>query len=112
MARYKVLYSYSSRGPGHESLGPWTVGAEVELEDAVAEWVNRDSAGTLAPVVAAVEVTSPPPPPAEVPNDVPAAVVEASLPGDGDGDEDESSSADPPAGPPQRDRPYRSGRRR
>lgn len=50
MPRYKVNHKY-----GTTYLGPWTAGSEVELDEEVAEWVNRDSVGTLTLVVPAGE---------------------------------------------------------
>lgn len=55
-AQYKVQHSYHSVGV---QLGPWRAGDVVELEDAVAEWVNRDSPGCLLAASAAPEATAP-----------------------------------------------------
>lgn len=49
MARYEVQHAYHSVGA---QVGPWKVGDLVELDEASAEWVNRDSPGCL---VAAAE---------------------------------------------------------
>ena len=98
MGRYVVQQRYAARGPS-DQLGPWRVGTEVDLDDAVAEWVNRDSAGTLV----AVEVPDDEPAdelpeepvdvaPAEEPPAVPAAVEP-----DEDDEEDEEE-AKPAAG--------------
>lgn len=45
MPRYAVLQNY-----GSGTYGPWEMGTQVELDEAEAVWVNRDSPGTLAPV--------------------------------------------------------------
>lgn len=47
MNRYTVNHSYRSRRDGQD-FGPWSKGDEVELSDGDAEWVERDSPGTLA----------------------------------------------------------------
>ncbi len=44
MAKYKVQWDYSS------SIGAFDKGATVEVDDALAEHVNRDSPGVLKPV--------------------------------------------------------------
>lgn len=46
MARYKLNHSYRSFRDGVQ-YGPWTAGDEVELTDADAEWLERDSPGVL-----------------------------------------------------------------
>lgn len=43
---YEVQHPYHSVGA---QLGPWKAGEVIELDPAVAEWVNRDSPGCLAP---------------------------------------------------------------
>lgn len=58
MPKYLVNHSYTSRGDGVQ-YGPWSPGDSVELLEAVAEWVNRDSPGTLS---ALPESTSEPAP--------------------------------------------------
>lgn len=50
MPRYTVQHRYSARRDG-QTLGPWVEGDETELTGDEAAWVNRDSPGTLAPVV-------------------------------------------------------------
>lgn len=50
MPRYRVNHVYASYRDGVH-YGPWTPGEEVELVEAVAEWVNQDSPGALSPVV-------------------------------------------------------------
>lgn len=47
MPRYTVAHRYTSQRDG-QTFGPWEPGDEVELEQADAEWVNRDSPGALA----------------------------------------------------------------
>lgn len=49
MARYKLGHPYSSFTGGRQ-FGPWAKGDEVELDDADAKWIERDSPGALAPV--------------------------------------------------------------
>ena len=51
MPRYAVLKDY-----GSGTCGPWSMGTQVELTEAEAEWVNRDSAGTLAEVRSGVQL--------------------------------------------------------
>lgn len=46
MPRYLVNHVYACYTDGIH-YGPWTPGETVELLEAVAEWVNRDSPGTL-----------------------------------------------------------------
>lgn len=46
MRRYQVNHSYRSFSDG-KLHGPFEAGATVELDDAVAAWVNRDSPGCL-----------------------------------------------------------------
>lgn len=46
MARYRFNHSYRSGGLG--GLGPYDKGAEVELEEDVAQYIERDSPGALA----------------------------------------------------------------
>lgn len=50
MARYRVSHVYAAYRDG-QHYGPWTPGEVVELDQDVAEWVNRDSPGVLSPVV-------------------------------------------------------------
>lgn len=49
MPEYKVKQRYRSYRDGRQ-FGPYEPGTVVELEEADAEWVERDSPGTLAPV--------------------------------------------------------------
>lgn len=49
MPRYSVQHPYYSRRDG-VTYGPWVEGDEPDLDVEVAEWVNRDSPGTLAGV--------------------------------------------------------------
>lgn len=46
MPAYLVQHRYSSFRDG-QRFGPWEGGETVELEEADADWVNRDSAGCL-----------------------------------------------------------------
>ena len=46
MAAYKVQRRYSSRRD-ELVFGPWEEGQTVDLAEADADWVNRDSAGCL-----------------------------------------------------------------
>lgn len=46
MPRYEVVHSYRSARDGQQ-FGPWRPGDFVELDDADAAWVNRDSPGCL-----------------------------------------------------------------
>jgi hypothetical protein len=46
MARYLVNHVYAAHTDG-TYYGPWTPGETVELEAELAEWINRDSEGTL-----------------------------------------------------------------
>jgi hypothetical protein len=45
MPRYEILHDYRS---GRH--GPWEQGAKIELTEEEAEWVNRDSVGTLVEI--------------------------------------------------------------
>lgn len=47
MPAYEVKHGYRSRRDGQD-YGPWEAGQTVELTEADAEWVNRDSPGCLA----------------------------------------------------------------
>lgn len=62
MPRYVVQHSYHSSADGQQ-WGPWEEGQEIELDEDRAEWVERDSAGTLKPVAA--KETKPKPPTAD-----------------------------------------------
>lgn len=46
MPRYTVNHRYSSNHNGRQ-FGPWEPGIEIELDEPDAEWVNRDSPGTV-----------------------------------------------------------------
>lgn len=46
MAKYLVNHVYAAHTDG-TYYGPWTPGETVELPEDLAEWVNRDSEGTL-----------------------------------------------------------------
>lgn len=58
MARYLVVHRYSAVRDGQQ-LGPWQPGDEVELTEADAAWVCRDSAGVLT--LAGMDPRSTPP---------------------------------------------------
>lgn len=47
MGRYVVRHSYTSYRDG-QLFGPWAAGDTIELSEADAEWVNRDSPACLA----------------------------------------------------------------
>lgn len=49
MARYTLNHNYRSFRDGVQ-YGPWAAGDEVELTDADAEWLERDSPGVLTEV--------------------------------------------------------------
>lgn len=49
MPRYNVTQNYKSRRDGLD-YGPWEAGGQIDLSEADADWVNRDSPGTLTPV--------------------------------------------------------------
>lgn len=61
MPRYAVTQNYSAERVGHDLVrfGPWAAGDEVEVDEADAEWINADSAGTLKPVSKASKATAP-----------------------------------------------------
>jgi hypothetical protein len=46
MPFYTVQHRYSARN-GEQTFGPWEADETVDLTEAEAEWVNRDSAGCL-----------------------------------------------------------------
>lgn len=50
MPRYTIQRSYAS-AHNTKVYGPWEAGEVIELEQHIAEWVDRDSPGVLAPVV-------------------------------------------------------------
>lgn len=54
MATYSVNHNYSALRDGVR-FGPYEAGTTVELETADAEWVNRDSPGTLSRAKAKAE---------------------------------------------------------
>lgn len=47
MARFKVQQNYRSERDG-ELLGPWSKGDEIDLDQPIADHVERDAPGTLA----------------------------------------------------------------
>lgn len=47
--KYTVQHAYDAFTDGRR-FGPWVDGDEVDLEEAEAAWVNRDSEGTLVAV--------------------------------------------------------------
>ena len=58
--RYAVMHRYSST-----DHGPWEEGTTIELDDATAIWVNRDSPGTLAEIDESVKLVKGRPVPPE-----------------------------------------------
>lgn len=46
MPRFAVQHSYTARRDG-QTFGPWVAGDEADLQPVDAEWVERDSPGTL-----------------------------------------------------------------
>lgn len=48
MGTYRVTRRYTSRRDG-QTFGPWEAGTTIELSDADAEWLERDSPGLLTP---------------------------------------------------------------
>lgn len=76
MARYTVDHAYLARRDGQQ-FGPWEPGIEVELPEEDAEWVNRDSPGSLRPAGAPAAAAEPPSDPDPTPDPEPAPVVEA-----------------------------------
>lgn len=59
MPRYTVRHRYAAFRDGRQ-FGPWTEGAEIEVDTADAEWVNRDSPDTLVEVKPKAESKTPP----------------------------------------------------
>lgn len=49
MAEFTLIHSYASQRDG-QRFGPWQAGDVVDLEQADAEWILRDSPGSLCPV--------------------------------------------------------------
>lgn len=47
MPRFTVAHRYASSHNGRQ-FGPWEPGTEVELDEADAAWVERDSPGVFA----------------------------------------------------------------
>lgn len=101
MPRYTVQHHYSAQRSGSDTrmFGPWEPGTEVELEEADAEWVNRDSADTLTPVDPAT-----PDPDQDTPDADPDATSDTDADSDQDAgsdtatdDAEEAESADEPA---------------
>lgn len=64
--RYTVQHRYTASRDG-QTFGPWDPGTEVELDEPDADWVNRDSEGTLKPVDAAPELAPEPSAPEPAP---------------------------------------------
>lgn len=62
MPRYKLNHAYRSFRDGVQ-YGPWLAGDEVELTDADAEWLERDSPGALTEVKAKSTERQQPPTP-------------------------------------------------
>lgn len=61
MAEYKVNHHYRSRRDGRD-FGPYLPDTTVELEEADADWVNRDSPGCLTAVDGEVDPDGEPEP--------------------------------------------------
>lgn len=61
MPRYAVTQNYSAERVGHDlvQFGPWSKGDEVEVDEADAEWINADSAGTLKPAAKSSKAAAP-----------------------------------------------------
>lgn len=47
MGAYRVVRAYAAERDG-EMVGPWAAGDTVDLDEATAAWVERDSPGCLA----------------------------------------------------------------
>lgn len=56
MAQFKVAHDYRSNHNGRYYA--YDKGATVDVDEETAEWVNRDSPGTLAPVKTAAKKTA------------------------------------------------------
>lgn len=54
MAAYDVRHRYSAYRDGQQ-IGPWAEGDRIDLSEADAEWVNRDSPGCLLAAGGVVE---------------------------------------------------------
>lgn len=100
MPTYELRHNYESYRDGLR-FGPWKAGDTVNLEAADAEWVERDSPGTLGNAPAA-EPTGPA---------TPAAAAGARPRHSGDPQEDETEESERQA-TKTRDRQHRSGRNR
>jgi SAP domain len=80
--RYAVLQDY-----GSGTYGPWERGTQVELDEHEAEWVNRDSQGTLARVKPGLQLELGQPVPADALEGAGEAEAEEQEPAsDGSGD--------------------------
>lgn len=77
--RYVVQHNYTAYRDGR-LFGPWEAGTEVELDELDAEWVNRDSAGTLVSVDQA-DTTDSVPDPEPTPGPTPEAGTEVEVEG-------------------------------
>jgi len=86
--RYAVLQDY-----GSGTYGPWERGTQVELDEHEAEWVNRDSQGTLARVKPGLQLELGQPVPADALEAAGEAEEEQEPASDGSGD-----SGEPDAG--------------
>lgn len=60
MPRYTVNHAYAAERTDANltTFGPWAEGDVVEVDEADAEWVNADSAGTLSPAAKATKATA------------------------------------------------------
>lgn len=54
MAVFEVRHRYAAFRDGRQ-IGPWVAGDRVDIDDADAEWVNRDSPGCLVLADAVLE---------------------------------------------------------
>lgn len=61
MAQYTVQHRYSAYRDGIR-FGPWDKGDTIDLSEADADWINRDSEGCVAPVKLAAAKTADPSP--------------------------------------------------
>jgi len=57
--QYEVRHAYRSSRDGQQ-FGPWRAGEVIELSEADADWVNRDSPGCLLAAGGVVEGAPPP----------------------------------------------------
>lgn len=72
MPTYTVRHRYGAMRDG-QRIGPWTAGMRIELDQADAEWVERDSPGALAPYEPQAEAVAVQTPDDEAPATAPAS---------------------------------------